>query len=239
MTTSPPADSATLDRLRTSPVTARYFTADGHLVDVRGGDGPTDPPAEPPAPAEPPSPTPSPEPTPPPAEDPARLPDDHPLVTAFQRAKADLAEARRKTDEAAEAARLAALSDADRRVEEARLAGKEEATKGFGAVLAAAKIEAALTGIVPDPAAIVEDLNVARYLTEAGEVDTAKVAELRAKYVALAKAPTAGSADGGPQGNPPPQKSLDDQIAEARAAGNTALAISLNNQKLAALAVPQ
>jgi len=48
-----------------------------------------------------------------------------------------------------------------------------------------------------------------------------------------------GSADGGPQGLPPQPKSLDEQITEARASGNTALAISLNNQKLAALAVPQ
>ena len=202
----------------------------------------TSPPAEPgqpPAPeGAPPAPAAPPEP-PPAAVDPARLPDDHPLVTAFQRAKADLADAKRKTDEAAEQARLAALSDADRRVEEARIAGKEEATKGFGSVLAAAKIEAALTGIVPDPAAIVEDLNVSRYLTDAGEVDATKVAELKAKYQALAKTPGAGSADGGPQGSPPQPKSIDDQITEARAAGNTALAISLNSQKLAALAVPK
>lgn len=202
----------------------------------------TTPPAEPgqpPAPGEPPAPT-----TPPPAAtaDPANLPDDHPLVKAYRSTKAELAEAKRKADEAAEQARLAALDDAERKIEEAKKAahqaGRDEALSTFGSRVAAAEIKAALTGIVPDPAAIVDDLNIARYLTDTGEVDAGKVAELKAKYQAFAKPATSGSADGGPLGAPPAVKSLDEQIAEARASGNTALAISLNNQKLAALAVP-
>lgn len=148
----------------------------------------------------------------------------------------------KQADQAAEAARIAALSDTERQIEEARAAARDEgkaaALSEFGSRVAAAEIKAALTGIVPDPAAIVDDLNIARYLTDTGEVDAGKVAELKAKYQAFAKPATSGSADGGPLGAPQAVKSLDEQIAEARASGNTALAISLNNQKLAALAVP-
>ena len=109
-------------------------------------------------------------------------------------------------DQAAEAARIAALSDTERQIEEARAAARDEgkaaALSEFGARVAAAEIKAALTGIVPDPAAIVDDLNIARYLTDTGEVDAGKVAELKAKYQAFAKPATSGSADGGPQGAP-------------------------------------
>jgi len=238
MTTATVGTDQLLARLRTSPVVGRYFTAEGTLVVPAGGA------TEPPDPA---TPAPDPAPPAPPAEptaiDPANLPEDHPLVKAYRLTKAELAEVKRRSDAATEQARLAALSDAERQVEEAKVAakqaGRDEAATEFGSRIAAAEIKAALTGIVPDPGSIVEDLNISRYLTDTGEVDAAKVSELKAKYQALAKTPGAGSADGGPQGTPPPQKSIDDQIAEARAAGNTALAISLNNQKLAALAVPQ
>ena len=55
------ADTAEiLDFLRSSRVVGHLFDADGHLVKVRGGAGPTDPPADPPAsvddpPADPPA----------------------------------------------------------------------------------------------------------------------------------------------------------------------------------------
>lgn len=200
----------------------------------------TDPAADPAPAPDPGIPEPPAEPT---AIDPANLPEDHPLVKAYRLTKAELAEVKRKADAASEQARLAALDDATRQVEEAKAeakkAGRDEAASEFGSRIAAAEIKAALTGIIPDPASIVEDLNISRYLTDTGEVDAAKVADLKAKYQALAKTPGTGSADGGPQGNPPKPKSIDDQIAEARAEGNTALAISLNSQKLAALAVPQ
>lgn len=158
----------------------------------------------------------------------SKLPDDHPLVKAYRSTKAELADVKRKADAATEAARLAALDDAERKVEEAKAAGKAEAATEFGSLLAAAEIKAALTGIVPDPAVIVEDLNISRYVTEDGKVDAEKVAGLKAKYQALAKTPGAGSADAGPQGSAAGVKQLTrsdltnltpEQIVEAKAKG--------------------
>jgi len=142
----------------------------------------------------------------------------------------------KKADEDAEAARLAALGDNEKAIEDAKNAGRAEAAQGFGAKLAAAKLEAALTGIVADPAEVIEDLNLTAFLTDTGDVDTDKVAALKAKYSAIAKAAPVGSADSGPQGAAPAVGDIDTQLAAARAAGDTKKAIALNSQKLAALA---
>lgn len=141
------------------------------------------------------------------------------LVTQLAEAKAEL-----------ERIRIEGLSDTEKAIEEAKAAGRAEATTGYGTKLAAAELRAA--GV---PAEIVGDLDLSKFIDADGEVDTVKVAEVGGRYKALAT-PGPGSADGGPQGNPPPQQSIDDRIAAARAAGNTELSISLNNQKLAALA---
>ena len=58
--------------------------------------------------------------------------------------------------------------------------------------IAAAEIKAALTGVVPDPAAVVDDLNLARFVNEDGEVDGAAVKTLREKYEAMKPAGTEG-----------------------------------------------
>jgi hypothetical protein len=55
----------------------------------------------------------------------------------------------------------------------------------------------ALTGIVPDPASVVEDLNLGRYIDADGLVDTAAVERTAATYQNMAaatepKAPTPG-----------------------------------------------
>jgi len=126
--------------------------------------------------------------------------------------------------------RKAGLSDQEKAVEDAREAARAEARTEFGAKLAAAELKAA--GVPRD---IVEDLDLSRFLDDQGEVDTDKVAAHAKKYADLTR-PSHGSADGGPQGGTPAEKSLDDQIAAARKGGNIDLAISLNNQKLAALA---
>ena len=126
--------------------------------------------------------------------------------------------------------RKANLSDTEKAIEEAKAAGRAEATTGYGTKLAAAELKAA--GV---PAEIVGDLDLSKFIGDDGEVDTVKVAEVGGRYKAPAKTGP-GSADGGPQGDPPTPQSIDDRIAAARAAGDTGLAISLNNQKLAALA---
>jgi len=65
--------------------------------------------------------------------------------------------------------------------------GRQAARLEFGAELAGAKITAALTGIVPADqlGEVVEDLNIARYVTDEGKVDDDAVASLAAKYTAL------------------------------------------------------
>lgn len=142
----------------------------------------------------------------------------------------------KKADEDLEAARLAGLDDQARAIEEAKNAGKAEAVAGFAETLAAAKIEAALTGIVPEAeiAGVIADLKVSNYITD-GQPDPDKIASLKTRYAGFVKQPGPGSADAGPQGLPPGTPTLDEQIAAATKAGDPRLAISLKNQKLAAL----
>jgi len=126
--------------------------------------------------------------------------------------------------------RKANLSDTEKAIEEAKAAGRAEATTGYGTKLAAAELRAA--GV---PAEIVGDLDLSKFIDADGEVDAVKVAEVGGRYKALAT-PGPGSADGGPQGDPPPNPSLDQKIAEAQAKGDWKTVISLNSQKLAAVA---
>lgn len=125
----------------------------------------------------------------------------------------------------------ATQTDTEKAVSEAEERGRQAARVEAAERLAGAEIKAALAGIVPEPATIVEDLKLAKYLTEDGEVDDEKVAALKAKYEALAVKPKkiSGSADGGSQGGDggkPKQlsqadlKSMNpDQIVAARAKG--------------------
>ena len=70
--------------------------------------------------------------------------------------------------------------------------------------LAAAEIRAALTGVVPDPAAIIDDINVARYVADDGTVDADAVAQLRARFAALAPAkPAPANVPTGARGGDP------------------------------------
>src|ERR1700749_1507509 len=90
---------------------------------------------------------------------------------------------------AAAAKKLAEIEGANQTAQErAEAAAKAAEDRAHTATLriASAEVRAALTGIVPDPAAIAEDLKLAKYLTDDGEVDAEKVAALRAKYQGLA-----------------------------------------------------
>ena len=90
--------------------------------------------------------------------------------------------------------RTASLSEQEKAVAEAESRGRQAAVAEVAEKLAAAEIRAALTGVVPDPAAIVEDLNLGRYVQD-GEVNTEAVEALKAKFAALAPAPTQPNAD--------------------------------------------
>ena len=122
----------------------------------------------------------------------------------------------------------ASMSDNEKAVAEAKDQGRQEARTEVGIKLAQARIEAALAKFVDDPSVITEDLNLAAYVTETGDVDEDRVQALKAKYAALLKPgqPT-GSADGGPRGTSKPgQLTRDDlksmtpqQITKAKADG--------------------
>jgi len=91
------------------------------------------------------------------------------------------------------------MSETEKAVAEAEARGRAAAVSEVGQRIAAAEIKAALTGIVPDPGDIVEDLNLARYVTDSGDVDTKAIAALKKKYEAL-KTPPASAPD--PKGRP-------------------------------------
>jgi hypothetical protein len=75
-------------------------------------------------------------------------------------------------------------------LDEGKTAGRKEAAT----IVAAARLEAALTGLVPDPRSIVEDLNLTKFVTDDGEVDEDAVKALREKYAA-----TTGTTAPGPR----------------------------------------
>jgi hypothetical protein len=115
------------------------------------------------------------------------------------KAKADQLDQLTASQQSAEEKAAAAAARAD------RLAGQ----------FVTAELKAALTGIVPDAAAVVGTLNHALYVTADGEIDADKVAALQATYRALAvpsgpRAPAPNPA----QGNGTRQLTLTEMVAE-------------------------
>lgn len=131
-----------------------------------------------PAPQDP-APAPDPEPVP----DPAAQPDE-----TDWKAEAQKWERRSKANKA-KADQLDELTESSKTAEQ-RATDASQRAERLAEQYVRAKLEAALTGVVPDPAAVVDDLNHARYVTADGEVDAEKVAALRARYEALAPAGT-------------------------------------------------
>jgi hypothetical protein len=121
-----------------------------------------------------------------------------------------------------------------------RRQAEREADAKANARVVNAEIRAAATGKLADPSDALRYLDPSKFeVGSDGSVDSAEIAEaidelLASKsYLGVAKEPAprfAGGADGGPRGGQ--EKSLDDQIAEAMKAGNTRLALHLQNQKL-------
>ena len=126
----------------------------------------------------------------------------------------------RAKDNSAAAKKLAALEAANQTdAERAQAAARQAEQRAEAAVrrVASAEIRAALTGVVPDPAAVVEDLDLGRFIdSESGDVNGDAVAALKAKYAALA--PPAGPRAPAPnpaQGAGGAPKSLGELIADA------------------------
>lgn len=98
-------------------------------------------------------------------------------------------------------------SDTEKAVKEAEARGRADATKTYAEKIAAAELKAALTGVVPDPSAVVEDINLARYVTDTGDVNTEAIAAAREKFAAILGSPPqpqAPTLHQGRQGQPTP-----------------------------------
>ena len=111
---------------------------------------------------------------------------------------------------------LDTLTAASQTAEQKAAAASERAERLAGQYVTA-ELKAALTGIVPDPAAVVADLNHARYVTAEGEIDPDKVTELQARYRAMAPGGPRAPAPNPAQGNGQPPRSLQELAADAQA----------------------
>ncbi len=130
------------------------------------------------------------EPTEPTPEPPDPKPEPKPTETVdFWKTQARENEKRAKANATAakelEKLKASMMSDQEKAVTEAEARGRTAALSEGGKRLAAAEAKAALTGVVPDPAAIVEELDLARYVTDDGDVDMDAVGKLKAKYEAM------------------------------------------------------
>lgn len=126
------------------------------------------------------------------------------------------------------------MSDADKAIAEAKDSTRTEVTAAFGQKLAAAEIKAALTGVVETPTDVIDDLNLTKFVTDAGDVDTEAVTKLRERWVGIVGSDKRfqGGGDGGPRPNGEPA-TVAEQIAEAEKAGDIQTAMRLKAQQLA------
>jgi len=140
--------------------------------------------APPPAPAPPASDT-------PPADQEPATPD---LQSELDRWKAaarkheDRAKANYQAVKELEELKKSQMSETERAVKEAEERGRTSAVSEFGQKIAAAELKAALAGLVADTQGLIEDLNLAKFVTDTGDVDTAAVTALKEKYAGLAPA---------------------------------------------------
>jgi hypothetical protein len=92
------------------------------------------------------------------------------------------------------------MTDAERALAKAREDGAAEARKAAGSALAAAEFRAAAVGVLADPDAALEALDLGRFVNDDGEVDRKKIADLVKR---LATAAGGGKIPAGSRGAPP------------------------------------
>jgi hypothetical protein len=101
----------------------------------------------------------------------------------------------------------ASKTDADRAQE--ALAAAESRAAAATQRVARAEVKAALAGVVTDPDALIDDLNLAKFVDADGEIDVVAISGLRQKYAALGgrRAPLPdGSQASGANGSTAPTK---------------------------------
>lgn len=101
----------------------------------------------------------------------------------------------------------AQMTESEKAIETARSEGRTEAKREGATKVAAAELRAALKEAgVADPSGVIDALDLAKFVTDDGDIDDSAVAATKATFAALAPTPPgrpAGSADGGFQGAPP------------------------------------
>lgn len=128
-----------------------------------------------------------------------------------------------------ESIRTSQMSDSEKAISEAEKRGREAMMKELGGQIAEAKLRAAATGKVADVDALIELVDVSKFVTAEGVDDSAIAATIdRFSKVAPAQsaAPKFGAVELGPQGDRPRQLGESDlarmtpeQIVEARKSG--------------------
>ena len=119
-----------------------------------------------------------------------------------------------------EASQKSEAEKANARAEAAEKAAAETARKSAERI-ATAELRAALTGLVDDPSDVIEDLNLAKFIGEDGEVDAAAVKKVQDKYAAIAAKKPKGDLDQGDRGDKQPfdfRKATPEQTKAALAA---------------------
>lgn len=101
----------------------------------------------------------------------------------------------------AEYDRLAQASQSDVERATERASAAEARAAAASQRVARAEVKAALAGLVDDPESIIEDLNLARFVSDDGEVNDDAIASLKSKYAAFgsrrAPRPDPSQASGG------------------------------------------
>lgn len=176
-----------------------------------------------------------------PAQEPERKPEPEPTPPAKpetdwkaearkweQRAKENAA-AKKRIDE------LEAQNQSAQERAEAAAKAAEDRARAAVERMAASEIRAALTGIVDDPKALVEDINLRKFITEDGDVDDEAVKALRGRYEKLIpkgpRSPAPNPAQGS-SGKPP--QSFGERIAAAEKNGDIKTALRLKSEQLLA-----
>jgi hypothetical protein len=158
---------------------------------------------------------PAPQPTPPPAApdppkaDPPPAPD---LAQQLKDSQAALESERRmrtRLDAELTKTKQGQMNDAEKAIAKARDEGKLEGVKAAGIRLAAAEFRARATGKIGDPAAIIDHIDLTKFVDDHGEPDTKAIDAVVEKLAAAMPAapangtPPAPKVPGGPRPDPP------------------------------------
>lgn len=94
------------------------------------------------------------------------------------------------------------MSEQEKAIADAKAQTRAEVLAESGSRLAKAELRAALTGVVEDPAAVIDDLNLAKFVGDDGEPNAEAINDLKVKWLKLVpnsstpKVPTGKRGDG-------------------------------------------